>query len=196
LTEALWSNGASMINQGDVNPQSLAGAISTGTHGTGATLGSISTAARAFRLMLADGTVVTCSATERPAVFEAQRLSLGPLGVATRIEIDVIWLSPFNKGPGASISMHQYAKIPWGPIFAEAEQIFRAYDGRPHWAKCHTLSIADVHALYPQAAQFCAVRDMLDPSAKFANSHLSTLFDVQLGAMAARWRAISNFTGT
>ena len=342
LTEVLWGHGASMINQGDVNPQSLAGAISTGTHGTGANLGSISTAARAFRLMLADGSIVTCSATERPDLFEAQRLSLGLLGVATRIEIDVLpayhleerveshplnevaerwdelvasnrhaeffvfpygkhailktlhpapsegplkkmtdmdesafrtvcdvcatapfltpilqprivgagirqrrvgpayqifpsertvkfeemeyelprangwpalreviawirskrlpvtfpfefrtaaaddmWLSPFNKGPGASISMHQYAKMPWRPIFAEAEKIFRAHGGRPHWAKRHTMTTADVHALYPQAARFCAVRDEYDPAAKFANAHLTALFGVQTKAKAA-----------
>jgi FAD/FMN-containing dehydrogenase len=36
LTAALWDQGLSLINQGDINPQSLAGAISTGTHGTGA----------------------------------------------------------------------------------------------------------------------------------------------------------------
>src|SRR4029077_18914752 len=82
LTAALWEKGVSLINQGDVNPQALAGAIATGTHGTGATLGSISTAARAFHLVLADGSVVTCSASERPELFQAQRLSLGLLGVA------------------------------------------------------------------------------------------------------------------
>jgi FAD-linked oxidoreductase len=90
LTAALWEKGVSLINQGDVNPQALAGAIATGTHGTGLQLGSLSTAARAFRLMLADGSVVTCSASDRPDLFEAQRLSLGLLGVATRIEIDML----------------------------------------------------------------------------------------------------------
>jgi FAD-linked oxidoreductase len=90
LTAALWEKGVSLINQGDVNPQALAGAIATGTHGTGLQLGSLSTAARAFCVMLADGSAVTCSPTERPDLFEAQRLSLGLLGVATRIEIDVL----------------------------------------------------------------------------------------------------------
>ena len=46
LTARLWEKGVSLINQGDVNPQALAGAIATGTHGTGANLGSLSTAAR------------------------------------------------------------------------------------------------------------------------------------------------------
>jgi FAD/FMN-containing dehydrogenase len=54
LTAALWAEGLSLINQGDINPQSLAGAISTGTHGTGAELGSLSTQACGFRLMTAE----------------------------------------------------------------------------------------------------------------------------------------------
>ena len=77
------------------------------------------------------------------------------------------------------------ARTPWRPIFAEAEQIFRAHGGRPHWAKRHTMTTADVHALYPQAARFCAVRDEFDPAAKFANAHLTALFDVQTRAKAA-----------
>jgi FAD-linked oxidoreductase len=90
LTAALWKQGLSLINQGDVNPQSLAGAIGTGTHGTGIKLGSLSTAARGFRVMQADGSVVTCNETENADLFQAQRVGLGMLGVATRIEIDVL----------------------------------------------------------------------------------------------------------
>ncbi|MGE0742485.1 MAG: D-arabinono-1,4-lactone oxidase [Hyphomonadaceae bacterium] len=339
LTEALWREGVSLINQGDVNPQSLAGAISTGTHGTGAALGSLSTAARAFRLMLADGSVVTCSAEERGDLYQAQRLSLGLLGVATRIEIDVlpayhleekveshpfeevaarwddlvaanrhveffvfpygdlvvlktlnpappegplkhmtdmddklfrmlcdvcaaapfltrhvqplivpkgarqrrvgpayqifpsersvrfeemeyemprtsgwaalreaiawirrrklpitfpfefrtiaqddIWLSPMGQGPCLSISAHQYAKMPWRGFFAEIEPIFRAHGGRPHWAKRHTLSAADVDALYPNAARFRAARAAHDPTEKFSNTHLTALFGAEAQA--------------
>ena len=75
--------------------------------------------------------------------------------------------------------MHQYHRMAWREIFAEAEKIFRAHDGRPHWAKRHTLTTADLHALYPRAAEFCAVRDGIDPPAKFANAHLSQLFDIK-----------------
>jgi FAD/FMN-containing dehydrogenase len=92
---------------------------------------------------------------------------------------DDIWLSPFNETPGASISMHQYAKMPWRGLFAEAEPIFRAHGGRPHWAKRHTLTARDVDALYPDAAKFKAVRDTIDPDAKFANSHLAQIFDIK-----------------
>ena len=87
LTAAMWEMGWSLTNQGDVNPQSLAGAISTGTHGTGETLGSLSTMARGFRVVTADGGVVECDAERRPELFQAARLSLGLLGVVTRIRI-------------------------------------------------------------------------------------------------------------
>jgi FAD-linked oxidoreductase len=333
LTDVLWGMGLSLPNQGDVNPQALAGAMATGTHGTGRDLGSLSTFAHGFRLVQADGSTVECSRSERPELFEAQRLSLGMFGVATRATVDVlpgyrleeriekkplgwaleafpevaaahrhaeffvfpyadtvivktlhltdeggepgsgtdiseapfrlackvaaaapgaiptlqrlmmrlsgpgrrvgpahrifpsertikfeemeyelpreaglpamneviqwvrrkrlpvafpfefrwaagddIWLSPFNKGPGASISMHQYAPMAWKALFAEGEAIFRAAGGRPHWAKRHTLTRADVDALYPMAERFREVRRAVDPVGKFLNPHLEELF--------------------
>ena len=90
LTAALWEEGLSLPNQGDVNPQSLAGSTSTGTHGTGRGLGSLATLVRSFRLMRADGSVIRVSPTEEPELFEAQRLSLGLFGISLEIEIDVI----------------------------------------------------------------------------------------------------------
>lgn len=334
LTAALWDAGLQLPNQGDVDPQALAGAIATGTHGTARDLGSLSTIARAFRLVTADGALIDCSPTERPDLFGAQRLSLGMLGVATRIVIDVlpayrleerierrplaevldgfdaiaaghrhaeffvfpyaddvilktlhptdepdnevpaaadedaafgaamdmcaaepsaipfvqrqiteavratrrvgpahrifpstrsvrfeemeyevprarglpalkavidwirarelpvafpfefrwaagddIWLSPFNRGDGASISMHQYAKMPWRELFRDAEPILRDHGGRPHWAKRHTLTRADVDALYPMAERFRQMRRGVDPGGKFLNPHLAELFE-------------------
>ena len=90
LTEALWAIGLSLPNQGDVNPQSLGGALATGTHGTGQELGSLATLARSFRLILADGSIVDCDETAETELFEGQRLSLGLLGIATRARIAVI----------------------------------------------------------------------------------------------------------
>lgn len=333
LTAALWAQGLAMANQGDVNPQSLAGATSTGTHGTGRGLGSLATFCRAFRLMRADGSIVTCSATENPDLYQAQRLSLGLFGVTLTIEIDVvpafylaeriekrrlpdlveqfdaladahrhaefwlfphsdtaivktlsltepcdpprstsdmgetvfsgacaigarmpflipmmqkammltpmasrrsgpahlifpsdrtvrfeemeyeiphgagmaalgevlrwirrhrlpvafpfeyrlvagddIWMSPMNGGPCVAISMHQFARMPWRDLFAEAEAIFRAHGGRPHWAKRHTLTRADVDSLYPMAERYRTVRRAADPDGTFLNPLLAELF--------------------
>jgi FAD/FMN-containing dehydrogenase len=89
---------------------------------------------------------------------------------------DDIWMSPMNRGPVASISMHQYARMPWTGLFATAERILRAYGGRPHWAKRHTLSRADVDLLYPLAERFRRERRRADPHGKFLNPHLAELF--------------------
>lgn len=335
LTKALWDLGFSLPNQGDVNPQSLAGAIGTGTHGTGRDLGSLSTITRGFRTVMADGSVAECDATRDPDLFHAQRLSLGLCGVTTKARIEVLpayrleeriekrpldwvyanfddlaashrhaeffvfpyaneaivktlhpteaedtprpkrggldeeaifkfccdlsraapaltgplqrfmmwatsplhrigpayrifpssrnvrfeemeyelpraagmpalreaigwirqqrlpvtfpfefrwaagddlWISPFNRGDGASISMHQYAEMPWEPLFRAAEPIFRAAGGRPHWGKRHFLSRAEVDQMYPQAERLREVRRRVDPAGKFLNSHLAELF--------------------
>lgn len=95
LGAALWNHGLSLANQGDVDPQAVAGSFATGTHGTGRGIGSLSSFARAYRLMLADGSIVTCSAPERADLYQAQRLSLGMLGIALSIQIAVVpayWL--------------------------------------------------------------------------------------------------------
>ncbi len=94
------------------------------------------------------------------------------------VAADDIWLSPFNKGPGASISMHQYSKMQWRELLPAAEPIFRANGGRPHWAKRHTLTAKDVFELYPMAERFCAVRAQVDPTTKFTNAHLAELFGI------------------
>ncbi len=333
LTAALWEQGLALANQGDVNPQSLAGAMATGTHGTGTDLGSLATFARGYRLVGADGEAHWCDAGTNADLYQAQRLSLGLFGIATEIEVavvpafhlaeriekrrwaevresyeeltrqhrhiefwffphsdqvilktldlcepcdppptttdmeeatfrrildmsarlpfltpmlqrlmmksglsgrrrgpahsifpsdrnlrfeemeyempraagldtldevvgwirrkrlpvtfpfeyrvvaaDDIWMSPMNAGPVAAISMHQYAKMPWRNLFADAEAIFRGAGGRPHWAKRHTLSRADVAALYPMAGRYTAVRRAADPNGKFLNPHLEALF--------------------
>jgi len=89
LTEALWAAGLSLANQGDIDKQAIAGALATATHGTGRTLGALSTFALAFRLVLADGSVVECDAEHDPDLFQAQRVSLGALGVISRVKLAV-----------------------------------------------------------------------------------------------------------
>ena len=332
LTEALWAKGLSLINQGDIDKQAIAGAVSTATHGTGRTLGSLATAAEGFRLVLADGSVVECDRTREPELFQAARVSLGMLGVVARIRLktlpayrlkesirraslkatlaewdqladahrhieffhfpysehvnlktldivdegeaptpgefednvfqavcdlaavwprtaptlqrmltraigkseragpagrifpserrvrfeemeyeipaengpaalreamalvrdkrwpiifpfefrtvaaDDIWISPMNGRACVSISFHQYAKMAWREAFEGVERVFQAAGGRPHWAKRHTLTSADVLRLYPDAPRFAAVRKRVDPGGKFLNQHLAELF--------------------
>lgn len=81
LNAALDTLGLALANLGDIDAQTVAGAISTGTHGTGARLGGLATQVVALDLVLADGTVARCSAEERPDLFQAARVGLGALGV-------------------------------------------------------------------------------------------------------------------
>src|SRR3984957_8838021 len=86
---ALCSLGFGFKNQGDIDRQTLAGVVSTGTHGTGPTLGSFSADVAGFRLMLATGEVIDCTPTDNADIYEAGRLSLGMLGVLTEISMHV-----------------------------------------------------------------------------------------------------------
>jgi L-gulono-1,4-lactone dehydrogenase len=87
LNTALDLLGLAMPNLGDIDAQTIAGAISTGTHGTGARLGGIATQVTALDLVLADGTTVSCSADEHPDLFAAARVSLGALGVISTVTL-------------------------------------------------------------------------------------------------------------
>ncbi len=346
LGRPLHDLGVGLKNQGDIDRQAIAGAVGTGTHGTGPTLGSLSAEVQGFRLVTAAGEVLDCSASSNAEVFDAGRVSIGTLGVMSEITIGVrmayklreknwvmpaeecwrdvaklkaqhrhfeffwfpyadavvaksldetadevsppltseqmyargerttsdqrafkigceiarfvpalsgrlqtfftrasmgassrarwaheifpsprtvrfnemeyavpaangidcirevaeaivkqripgvfplefryvkaddLWLSPFYKRDAATISVHQYHRQPYAPLFDAVEPVFRRYGGRPHWGKLHSLKSADVERLYPRWGDYQAVRRRLDPSGKFLNSYLKQLFGV------------------
>jgi FAD-linked oxidoreductase len=84
MSDELGKRGLAFDNMPDINKQSLAGAISTSTHGTGAEIGSLSTFMRSLRLVTASGEIVDCDAGTKPEIFQAARVSLGSLGLITR----------------------------------------------------------------------------------------------------------------
>lgn len=79
--------GLALENQGDVNPQSLAGAISTSTHGTGLGFTGFAGTVTGLSLMGPDGTVQELSADEDADAFDLARVSLGVLGILTEVEV-------------------------------------------------------------------------------------------------------------
>ncbi len=87
LNAALDALGLAMPNLGDIDAQTISGAISTGTHGTGARLGGIAAAVAGLELVLADGSVVACSADQRPDLFTAARIGLGAVGVISTVTL-------------------------------------------------------------------------------------------------------------
>ena len=76
-----------LINQGDIDQQSLAGAISTGTHGTGIDLPCISAFVEGFELLTADGELLQCHREQNAEIFQAGRVALGSLGILTKITL-------------------------------------------------------------------------------------------------------------
>ncbi|MFF8599658.1 D-arabinono-1,4-lactone oxidase [Streptomyces sp. NPDC015232] len=89
LNAALAREGLSLTNMGDIMEQTVAGATSTGTHGTGRDSASIAAQIRAMELVTADGSLLTCSPEENPEVFAAARIGLGALGVVTALTFAV-----------------------------------------------------------------------------------------------------------
>lgn len=89
LGKVLKSNGLSLINQGDIDSQALAGALTTGTHGTGATLGNMASQIVGMRLVQPDGSVLVVDETT-PDLLEAARVSIGMLGVISEITLQAM----------------------------------------------------------------------------------------------------------
>ncbi|MEY8566727.1 D-arabinono-1,4-lactone oxidase [Corynebacterium sp.] len=84
----LRPHGLALANQGDVDPQALAGAVSTGTHGTGIGLTGFAGMVRRLRTVTADGAVHDVGPGD--PLFDLGRVSLGALGVTTRITMSVV----------------------------------------------------------------------------------------------------------
>ena len=320
LGEALFTLHLAMENLGDVDVQTVAGALSTGTHGTGRTLGNLSTHVTGLRLVTPAGEPVDIPEEHDPELLAAARVSLGLLGILSTVTLRVMpayclqervwrepnvvclerlleritgntrfeffwfpasdeaecktlnptdlppdddsaelalgtppastpgaprepversrvgwsahvipsvrarkfnemeyavpvdagpdcfrqvrarmlerhpdvlwpveyrtlaaddaWLSPAYGRETITISIHQDARLPYQPFFADIEAIFRDHGGRPHWGKVHSCTARDLRALYPHWDEFLAVRARLDPDGCFLNSYLRDLLGV------------------
>ena len=123
----LTAAGMAMENMGDIDRQSLAGAIGTGTHGTGPTLGNIATQVVGLRLLTASGDYLDCSAERDPDIFAAARVSLGMLGIITRITLCALpayrlhehtWVASFDEcmdNLDALIAATRHFEFFWSP---------------------------------------------------------------------------------
>ncbi|WP_436700853.1 D-arabinono-1,4-lactone oxidase [Nocardioides sp. BYT-33-1] len=81
--------GLSLHNMGDIAEQTLAGAISTGTHGTGGRAAGLAAQVVGLELVTGTGEVVRATATENPDVLDLARVGLGALGVLTTVTFAV-----------------------------------------------------------------------------------------------------------
>lgn len=295
----LLEHGLGLLNQGDIDQQSVGGAIATGTHGTGVELGSFSSAVTELSVLLVDGSVVTCTPDCEPGLFEAARLSLGAVGVVLEVTLQVreayrleeqrwleplesvmeridelvtatrhfeyfwypgqdraicksiditeepgryplgdegqrlawgfevlpnqrldphtemeysipaehgplcvaeiknllssnypdvlwpieyrtvaadnVWLSPARGRSTVTVSIHEDVERDETAYYKDAETVFRAHGGRPHWGKVHYLSGEDLAADYDHWQDWWRVRDEVDPTGVLLNDALRKL---------------------
>ncbi len=304
--EELLRVALAMHNLGDVNVQTVAGAIATGTHGSGETLPNLATMLVGGRMVTGTGEIVEFSFEREPELTCAARVSLGVIGILTRVQLQLLpayrlhrqewcthiddclahldqliaenrnfdfywyprsdeaklrtlnvpeqaprdipfakrvkekigWSSevlsrvrelPFDEmeyalpaeaGPECfrevrrrvkekhrqyvgwrvlyrtiapddsplspafgretvTISLHQNAGLPFWEYFRDLEPIMRAYGGRPHWGKKHTLKAAELRLLYPRWDHFLQIRQDSDPEGVFLNPYLRALLGVE-----------------
>ncbi len=114
LNEYLREHGLALQNMGDIQEQTAAGAIQTGTHGTGRDLGGIAAQVTGLELVRADGELVTCSAGQDGKLFQAARVGLGALGVLTAVTFRVV--------PGFLLAARE-EPMGWAEVIARLDEL-------------------------------------------------------------------------
>ncbi|MDH6143142.1 MULTISPECIES: D-arabinono-1,4-lactone oxidase [Kitasatospora] len=134
LNRLLAAAGLSLTNMGDIEVQTVAGATSTGTHGTGRDSGSLAAQIRALEIVLADGSVRRCSPTEEPELFQGARLGLGALGAVSAIT--------FGVEPAFLLTAHE-APMTFDQVLADFDRLTQVNEHFefywfPHTDRCST----------------------------------------------------------
>lgn len=161
LNAALADHGLAMPVLGSIAQQSVAGAISTGTHGSAPQLGSLASCVASLRLVDGTGEVRDLSAGSEPDLFSAALVGLGALGVITQVTLRVVPAFaleeqveplPFEEVANrvnALVASESFVKVWWIPHTTHALVFrYRRTDAKPTWnAFAHGLDEAVVNAL-------------------------------------------------
>ncbi|GGQ06228.1 FAD-linked oxidoreductase [Actinomadura coerulea] len=113
FNRVLEEHGLALANMGDIQEQTVAGALQTATHGTGRDAAGLASQVAALELVLADGTAARCSREERPDLFAAALAGLGALGVVTAIT----W-----RTVPAFLLRAQEAPMKWDEVLARVDE--------------------------------------------------------------------------
>lgn len=128
LGARLEEQGLTLKNLGSIDSQSIAGVIATGTHGSSLRHGLLSECIEALSLVLPNGQLVRCSATNNPSLFRAALVSLGALGIIVEVtfkarrSFNIAWrqerytlakvLEEWSTGLWTS---HEFVRVWWLP---------------------------------------------------------------------------------
>lgn len=171
LTRELYKHGVGLINQGDIDRQTIAGAVGTGTHGTGTAFGNFSSMVRALRLVTPSGDVIEASPEKNADVFEAARLSLGALGVVSQLTMAVC---PAYKLLERGWTMPADACLEEASVLKSATRHFEFF-WFPHANKTICKSLEETHEDAPDPRPDDSAKgDMMDAEEKL----VKRLFDL------------------
>jgi len=121
--EALDKHGLALINLGSISEQSVAGAFSTGTHGTGIAYGCLATFIKEIKMVNGRGELLHLTPDRQPELFKAAQVSLGALGVIVEYKISVtrsfklqervmpVVISEFFENLPATLSENDHVKV-------------------------------------------------------------------------------------
>lgn len=116
LGQLLEQVGQDMVNIPDINKQTLAGAIATGTHGSGYALPALHGRVQSFRLVTAQGQELNCSASENAEIYHAALVGLGSFGVVTEYTLENWPLAHTER---------QVTMLPVEQLFAEWPDLYQ-----------------------------------------------------------------------
>lgn len=119
----LWQNGLSLANQGDVDTQTISGAIATGTKGSGPSFGSLSSTVRGLRLVDGRGDLVTITEDE-PELLHAAQVSIGMLGVVVDLNLQCV--------PAYKLREHN-SVLPYSEVTARWDEFLTSYRHFSFW---------------------------------------------------------------
>lgn len=89
LNPEIWNHGLAMSDLSDIQYQSVAGAISTGTHGTGLEFGCLATQVVAARVISGEGEVIDCSPQKDSGLFRSAVIGVGAAGILSTVTLQL-----------------------------------------------------------------------------------------------------------
>jgi alditol oxidase len=116
LAEFLQDRGLALANMASLPHISVAGAVATGTHGSGDALGSLATSVAGLELVTASGGLRRLWRGDPE--FAGSVVALGALGVVTRVTLDVV--------PSFDVRQQVYVDVPWAEVAGDLDTVFAA----------------------------------------------------------------------
>lgn len=118
-----------------------------------------------------------------PEILTAIKTAMTQRGITSTFPLEVRaaaadtgWLATNHGRKTGYIAIHQHISQDFNEYFGVVEDIFKAYEGRPHWGKLHNLEAANLAELYPRWQDAQRLRNKLDPARTLENAYTRQIF--------------------